>query len=187
MELDEALAKRRSIRKYRCTPIPEASVLRVLNAAHSAPSGANATPWRYVVVAGAELKRAIRQASEQVDRKWDASMPQWFRSWLGSQGITSDKGFLEDAPYLLVVFSDRTLPYSVESTWISIGYALLAATQEGLGTITYTPGAPGFLRTLLDLPESLVPQAILPLGLPDEAPDPARRPKKHFDRLEIMD
>jgi nitroreductase len=187
MELDEALARRRSIRKYKRTPIPEDAVLRVLNAAHAGPSGANASPWRYVVVASAEMKRAIRQASEKVDSTWDAGMPQWFQSWLASQGITSDKGFLEDAPYLLVVFSDQTLPYSVESTWVSIGYALLAATQEGLGTLTYTPGDPGFLRTLLNLPERFVPQAILPLGIADEAPDLSRRLKKKLDRLETVD
>jgi nitroreductase len=187
MELDEALARRRSIRKYMRTPISQDAVLRVLNAAYAAPSGANTSPWRYIVVAGADLKRAIREASEKVDSTWDAGMPQWFQSWLLSQGITSDKGFLEDAPYLLVVFSDQTMPYSVESTWISIGYALLAATQEGLGTLTYTPGEPCFLRSLLGLPERFVPQAILPLGVPSEAPDPGLRPKKRLDRLNVVD
>lgn len=178
MELNEVLRRRRSIRKYKRDPVPEETVTRVLEAAYTAPSGANASQWLYIVVTDPAVKKALREASEAVDSSWNSNMPEWFKSWLSTQGITSEKAFLEDAPYLVVVFSDKRMPYSVESTWISIGYALLAATQEGLGSLTYTPGDPSFLCTILKTPEHYVPQAILPLGIPDETPDPNLRPKK---------
>lgn len=181
MELDEALARRRSIRKYGTDPIPGESVTRIINAAHMAPSGANASPWLYVVVSDSAVKTSIRAASEEVDGAGNADMPAWFQSWLSGQSITREKAFLEDAPCLLVVFSDSTMPYAVESTWISIGYALLAAAQEGLGSLTYTPGDPRFLSSVLNVPRHFVPQAILPIGYPAETPDPALRPKKRYD------
>jgi len=177
MQLDEALAKRRSIRRYRSDPVSAEAIEKIIQAAYSAPSGANASPWLYVDVTDPSVKEQIRAESEAVDKTWDADMPAWFRSWLANQEISESKRFLEDAPHLLVVFSDIRMPYAVESTWISIGYALLAATQEGLGTLTYTPGKPGFLTRILRTEDHWMPQAILPIGFPAESPDPAGRPK----------
>jgi len=183
MELKETVFKRRSIRKYKTQPVPKDSVNRILEIAYQAPSGANASPWHYVIVDDSKLKSEIRKASEAVDASWNAQRPEWFKAWLSAQGISQQKKFLEDAPYLLVVFADTRMPYAVESTWISIGYAILAATQEGLGTLTYTPGDPSFLNKLLNMPHHYAPQAVLPLGYPDEAPEPRTRRKKEAPRI----
>lgn len=178
MEFNELLAKRRSIRKFLPDQVRDDVLDRIIDAAHMAPSGANTSPWQYVIVKEPGLKHQIREASEAVDSGWNANMPPWFQSWLKSQHITSTKSFLDEAPCLLVVFSDNRFPYSVESTWISIGFALLAVTQEGLGTLTYTPADPSFLSNLLSTPEHLVPQAILPIGYAAEQPSPASRQKR---------
>ncbi len=62
------------------------------------------------------------------------------------------------------------MPYWLESTWISIAYIILATEEEGLATLTYTPGQMKFLIPLLDLPEVYEPVVILPIGYPDESP-----------------
>ena len=182
MDVYEAIRLRLSTREYLDDAVDPHAVQRILDAAYAAPSGANASPWHYVVVDDMDVRRKIREMSEAVDSGWNQNMPSWFRRWLDSQQISAEKKFLEQAPCLIVVFSDNRLPYSVESTWMSIAFAVLAATAERLATLTYTPGDPSFLSHLLGTPEHLVPQAILPLGHPAEHPDGSTRPKKPAPR-----
>ena len=50
MDAMEAILTRRSIRKYKTTPIPESMILELLDAAMNAPSSGNAQPWHFVIV-----------------------------------------------------------------------------------------------------------------------------------------
>ncbi len=177
MQFEEILARRRSVRSYQSKPVPRSIITRLLRAANSAPSGANASPWLYVVVEARLTKHAIRQASEEADRRWNATQSRAFKTWLASQRISYQKPFLEDAPVLIVAFSDERSPYAVESTWLSLAFLILAATEAGLGTLTYTPGDPAFLTTLLGVPTYYRPQAILPLGYPRDDEVSHARPK----------
>jgi nitroreductase len=65
----EAIAQRRSIRRFRPDPIPDDVLLRILTAGTQAPSGGNSQPWRFVVVQGekrAEMVRILREAVARV-------------------------------------------------------------------------------------------------------------------------
>jgi len=50
MEFDEVLKKRRSIRRYKGTPVPRESIVKLLEAARIAPSAGHRQPWHFVVV-----------------------------------------------------------------------------------------------------------------------------------------
>lgn len=50
LEFDEVLKKRRSIRRYKGTPVPRESIVKLLEAARIAPSGSHKQPWHFVVV-----------------------------------------------------------------------------------------------------------------------------------------
>ena len=56
MDTMEAIAARRSVRKFIDRPVTEETVNAVLAAAILAPSGKNHQPWRFVVVAGDEKR-----------------------------------------------------------------------------------------------------------------------------------
>lgn len=56
MKVLEVIQKRRSIRKYKEDPIPEDTLLRVLEAARLSPSGKNLQPWKFIIVKDKELK-----------------------------------------------------------------------------------------------------------------------------------
>ena len=60
------------------------------------------------------------------------------------------------------------MPYWLESTWISIGYMILAVEAKGLSSLTYTPSETGFLNALLDIPKDYCIVAILPIGFSEE-------------------
>jgi nitroreductase len=59
--VDRAITSRRSVRRFLPTPVPEAEVEAILDAAARAPSGTNMQPWRGYVLAGA-AKDALIQA-----------------------------------------------------------------------------------------------------------------------------
>src|SRR5207248_239883 len=59
MDLFEALATTRAIRRFTDQPIDEADIARCIEAAVQAPSGGNIQPWQFVVVIDPTTKRAL--------------------------------------------------------------------------------------------------------------------------------
>jgi nitroreductase len=181
------MQRRRSIRKYKTKKVPKAALLRVLKAGFYAPSGADRSGYEFVVVQDPELKSRIRGSCEAADAEWHRTAAPWLRAWLKKKGITPEKPFLEDAPYLICVFGDNKAPYWLGSTWLGVAYMLLAAEKEGLATLTYTPGKSRFLQKLLGVKSNHVPITILPLGYADEEL-PAKRIKPgtrvYMDRMD---
>jgi len=185
--LAHLMATRRSIRKYQTRPVPKARLARILKAAYFAPSGADRSGYELVIVSDPELRRQIRARCEIADAEWHRNAAPWLKAWLKKKGITPEKPFLEDAPYLICVFGDNKAPYWLGSTWLAVAYMLLAAEREGLATLTYTPGKSKFLQKLLNVKSNLVPVTILPLGYAAERL-PAKRIKPgtrvYLDRVD---
>ena len=70
----DAIAARRSIRKFKDTPIPDEMLNCILEAAIQAPSGKNNQPWRFIVVKGdqrAEMVRLMREGIAQMKGQGD--------------------------------------------------------------------------------------------------------------------
>lgn len=65
LDVAEAILTRRSVRAFLPTPVPRATVARILETAARAPSGSNMQPWKVTVVTGtarARLSAAIHEA-----------------------------------------------------------------------------------------------------------------------------
>ena len=65
----EAIAARRSIRKFKDQPLPDEMIKTILKAATQAPSGKNRQPWRFVVVQGERRAEMVRILREGVARE----------------------------------------------------------------------------------------------------------------------
>jgi nitroreductase len=65
MTVTEALRARTSIREFLDTPLSEATVREILDAARWAPSGGNLQPWRVIAVSGDE-RRAVTELAKRV-------------------------------------------------------------------------------------------------------------------------
>jgi len=168
------ILRRQSCRSYLPDQIPHDAIQRILDAGCQAPSGANQQPWHLIVVDDPELKAKIRGACEATEHRFHDNVSEEIRQWMIDHSITTDKPFLTEAPALIAVFYNPKAPYSLHSVWIAISFMLLQATLEGLGTLTYTPSAPG-IKGLLGVPASLQLAAILPLG---KCKEPVRQPRK---------
>ena len=64
MEIFQAVTTRRSIRRFKPDPVPEALLREILNAARWSPSWGNTQPWEITIVTGEPLER-LRKASRQ--------------------------------------------------------------------------------------------------------------------------
>ncbi len=179
---DELLAEmqgRRSCRYFSDEPVPRDLIEQVMGVAHTAPSGANRKPWRFVAVDDPTLKREIRLAAEKEEQEsYEHRMPREWLEALEPLGTNSNKPFLEIAPWLVVLFridweefNGRRVKnyYPAESTGIAAGMFIMACHQVGLATLTHTPSPMGFLRKLLGRPANEKPYLLIPVGYP--APD----------------
>ncbi|MBO8183673.1 MAG: nitroreductase family protein [Archaeoglobus sp.] len=160
----ELATRRKTVRKFDEKEIKIEDVLYCIKAAKEAPSGMNAQPWKFLLVSNPELKREIREICEKGERKFHEKVKGPLRGWLKEKRITWEKRFLEEAPYLLLVFSHKKARYFIQSTWLMIGYFLLALEEKGLATVTYTPPNLDEIRCYLNVPTDYRLEAILPIG-----------------------
>ncbi|RME28709.1 MAG: nicotinate-nucleotide--dimethylbenzimidazole phosphoribosyltransferase [Deltaproteobacteria bacterium] len=152
---------------------------RLLDAAHHAPSVGFMQPWNFIVVRDRALRARLhahfREVSDRAARDFPGDRGETYRS-LKLQGIL-------DAPVNLLVTCDRSrggpnvLGRSVQrdtdvySTCLAVQNLWLAAHAEGVGVGWMSIAHPDTLRTLFELPESVLPVAYLTLGWPVELPD----------------
>ncbi len=184
------LRRRRSVRNFSSRPIPRDIIEYCLQAAGTAPSGANMQPWSFVVVENPEIKQHIREAAEEVEVAfYTEHAPQEWLDALAPLETTARKPFLETAPCLIVVFAQKygraehdeiIKHYFVqESVGIAMGFLIAALHHAGLACLTYTPRPNGFLSEILQRPEHERPVLLLAVGFPAEGatiPDIHKKP-----------
>ncbi len=180
------IAERRDMRRFvPGAEVPDDVLLRLLRAAHAAPSVGLMQPWRFIRITDETLRRSIHAlVAEERLHTADA---------LGERGdeflALKVEGILECAELLVValgdgrqahVFGRRTLPQmDLASVSCAIQNMWLAARAEGLGMGWVSIFDPRRLAELLDIPEGAEPVAILCLGPVPEFPD---RPALEIDR-----
>lgn len=191
----DQLKQRRTCRYFAPAPVPREVIEAAIEAAGTAPNGANHQPWHFAVVHSPEKKRAIREAAENEERRFygtDGNDPKASDEWLDALkelGTDANKPFLETAPYLIVVFAQRkggigedgkTQNYYVtESVGIACGLLIATLHEAGLATLTHTPSPMGFLRNICERPEWEKPLMIVVVGHPSKD---ARIPKRALEK-----
>jgi coenzyme F420-0:L-glutamate ligase / coenzyme F420-1:gamma-L-glutamate ligase len=180
---------RRSIRKYQQKAVPQELVTEVLETTRWAPSAHNAQPWIFIVLTDSSLKRELAEAMAE---SWAADMT--------IDRINIDKEMrnarverFAAAPTLILAcstiedmnkFPDKNRQsierdLALQSLGAAMQNLLLASHAKGLGACWFC--APAFckqtVRTSLNIPEGVEPQALVALGYPAENPPvPPRKP-----------
>jgi nitroreductase len=185
--------RRRTVREFSADPLPDGLIEWLVLAAGTAPSGAHKQPWRFVAVTDPGLKRSIREAAEEEERKFyeERATPEWLAD-LAPLGTDWRKPFLEIAPVLVVVFQVEYTPlggeihkhyYVRESVGIATGMFLAAVHHAGLVALTHTPSPMAFLGRILGRPAHERPFVLIPVGYPAagaRVPDLARKPVREI-------
>lgn len=190
----QAIYERRDMRHFAQGSVDEEVLLRMLRAAHHAPSVGFMQPWRFIRVRDASLRLSIH-ALVEVERVRTAN----------ALGEREDEfmrlkvqGVLEAAEILVValppgreahIFGRRTLPeMDIASAACAIQNLWLAARAEGLGMGWVSIFEPQALAQLLRMPEGAHPLAVLCLGPVDAYyAAPMLQQEKWADRLPLAD
>ncbi|MFD0023236.1 nicotinate-nucleotide--dimethylbenzimidazole phosphoribosyltransferase [Streptomyces sp. NPDC058382] len=174
------MRERRDIRNgFRSDPIPHEVLLRVLEAAHTAPSVGHSQPWDFVVIRSAETRRSMHELAQRQRDAYAKSLPKARAKQFKELKIEA----ILDTPVNIVVTADPTrggrhtlgrhtqpqmAPYSsalaVENLW-------LAARAEGLGVGWVSFFDEREMVRSLGLPEHLEVVAYLCVGYVDEFPE----------------
>jgi nitroreductase len=169
----DVVFSQRACREYANAPVDDATIELILRAGTHAPSAENRQPWEFVVVRDPALQKEIHDLTEAVwlERARAFSEARLTPKLLEEvdEGIAG--GGYRTAPVLVVVCADveRGLAATVGSSiFPCVQNMLLAANALGLGSAltTLAAQAGSRLAELLDLPPHVVPQAIVPLGVP---------------------
>lgn len=156
MEFKEVLKKRRSIRRYKDTPVPRESIIEILNAARIAPSASHRQPWHFIVVEDEATRRRLAGRS----------------SWAA------------EAPAIIVGVADPVASpnWCLNDMGVAFEHIVLAATDLGLGTCWMgQTRRDAELKELLGIPDELKVIALTPLGEPDEVP--RNKDRKSLDEI----
>ncbi|MDP4892411.1 nitroreductase family protein [Cypionkella sp.] len=190
------MRKRHSVRQYSNRAVPQAVITACIEAACTAPSGANHQPWHFVAISNPAMKAQIRAAAEEEERAFysGGAGDEWLAA-LEPIGTGVEKPHLTQAPWLIVVFAQRygltedgtryKNYYVPESVGIATGMLITALHQAGLVCLEHTPNPMKFLAELCGRPAQEKPVMILPVGYPDAAatvPAVAKR-KKPADQV----
>ncbi|MCV0426552.1 MAG: nitroreductase family protein [Roseibium sp.] len=195
-EFYQEVRTRHTVRQFADRPVNRSVIETCVLAAGTAPSGANHQPWHFVAVSSAALKRKIRLAAEEEERRFydGGAGDEWIKA-LEPIGTNADKPHLEIAPWLIVIFAQRwgTFEdgsrykhyYVPESVGIATGMLITALHHAGLSTLTHTPNPMKFLNDILDRPEAEKPVMILAVGHPaeDATVPAAAKLKKPLDEI----
>ena len=190
----QKVSSRRSVRDFSRDDFPIDIIKNCIKSASTAPSGANKQPWHFVIVKDPKIKRKIRKAAEIEEKEfYGGRAPKEWLDDLNQFGTDWNKPFLEEAPYLIVVFSKKfdinddgtnTKNYYVsESVGIASGLLLIALHNAGLVTLTHTPSPMAFLSDILNRPPSDKPYLIIPVGFPSENAEVPNIKKKTFKEI----
>lgn len=174
------MRERRDIRNgFRPDPIPNEVLLRVLEAAHTAPSVGHSQPWDFVVIRSQETRERMHQLAAAQREAYAKSLPKARAKQFRELKIEA----ILETPVNIVVTADSTrggrhtlgrhtqpqmAPYSsalaVENLW-------LAARAEGLGVGWVSFFDEREMVRELGLPDHLEVVAYLCVGFVDEFPD----------------
>jgi len=172
-DVNELFRHQRAIRNFSDKEIPDELVHQVLTAAIHAPSGSNTQPWHFIVIRDQAVKDAISEVYEEIRATYRPTSP----------AASGDRQPLAAAPVLIVACvntpaSGRAGFQTGASIYPSVQNLMLAARAIGLGTVLTTlhRRRKERIHEILGIPDHIESAAIIPLGWPDRAYGPNRRP-----------
>jgi nitroreductase len=156
-----AIKTRRSIRKYKPVPVPEAQLRQVLEAGRIAPSAGNRQPWKFIVVRDPATRQALVPACR-------------------------NQAFVGEAGAIIVACApDEALRWHMVDIGIAVDHMTLAAHELGLGSCWIGAFDPDQVKAILGIPAEVKVVCVLPVGVPDM--DGVPKPRKDFDEVFVME
>jgi nitroreductase len=155
MNVSEAINLKRAVRQYQDKPLPEKSVLAILNAGRRAQSSKNSQPWHFIAIQDKETLKALSKTGHFA-------------------------GHLEGAALGVAILTpDPEQRFSIMfDAGQAAAYMQLAAWELGIGSCLATIYEPDKARELLGFPDEMHLRIAISFGYPQDSETLTEAPKK---------
>lgn len=185
--LFDIFKRRRSVRKFKSTPVPEEHIMRILDVARSAPTAGNQQPWKFLVIRDREKLDRLKEESvlatlEYIKKREDFDPTKLNETREEISRMYAD--YLSAPVYIAVlVDSDSKYPsYNIYDGSLAAGYLMIAARALGYGTVFITDTFPyEIVKKVFDIPDNYERICLTPVGVPEKWPEsPEKKPLEEF-------
>ncbi len=156
MDALELLKSRRSIRKYKSSPVEEEKIQKCLEAAQWAPSASNKQPWEFMIVTDENIRQKMAK-------------------------IHPYAKFISESPVVFIPLTDPTIhsDYHQSDTALATMQFMIMAHSLGLGTcwagVINKPIIENEIKDMLNIPDKLRVLALVAVGYPDHTRESKRK------------
>lgn len=191
--LFDIFKNRRSVRKFKPTPIPDEHIMKILDMARSAPTSGNQQPWKFLVIQDKEKlnrlkEECISSALERARKGKNLSEKQL--EAMRERYTKNLEGYLS-APLFVLVLTDKNSQYPSYNIYdgsLAAGYLIIAARALGYGTVFTTDSFPfEAIKKVFEIPDNFERICFIPLGIPESWPAaPEKKPLREFAVFERL-
>jgi nitroreductase len=155
MDIEEAIHKRRTIRRFKQNSIPSDILKKLIDYARIAPVASNIQAVEYVIVESLAIREKMFPLVG-----WASSLPKEER--------TPESGREPTAYIIVLVNTDIKKSYFDYDIGAAVENILLGAVSFGIGSCWMGNINGNKIRTLLEIPENYEIKHVISLGYPDE-------------------
>ena len=176
--LMEIIRRRRSVRGYLDTPVPDETIVELVEAARLAPSACNSQPWRFVAARGKAKVELVEKAlgGIVVGNRWARTAPVIIAACADLSFITHK-----------VAAQVQGLEFHLLDMGIAIEHLVLRAAEMGLGTCWIGWFDEKAAREVLRVPGNVRVVALVTVGVPQSAPAAAGTNRLSLDDILFWD
>ncbi len=167
MNLDEIIARRKSVRSFKAREVPEEMVGRIIESARPAPSAVNFQPWRFYICFSDRAKEVVRNS---YPREWFAGAPLYIVACGNHDQAWKRPSDGKD-------HTDVDVAIAVEQMVLKI-------TELGLGTCWVCNFDTCIVKEGLSLETNIEPIVLLPIGYPaDDGAEAQNKKRKPTEEI----
>ncbi len=173
----DVFKNRRSVRKYKSTPIPDEHIKMIIDAARMAPTSGNQQPWKFVVTTDPATIKKLKDTciENSVARFKSRGNPS--ESDISEIKARSTKYYEQcfSAPLYITILTDNNSKYPSYNHWdgpLATANLMIAARALGYGTVHYVDSVNSEInKKVLNIPDNYERVCFTPIGVPDEWPE----------------
>jgi nitroreductase len=188
LSVPDAIRARRTTKKFKADPIPEATLKELIALTLAAPSSFNLQAWRIVVIDDPAQKAALAKASwnqPQIAtapvtfvfaasiRGWEKTFPQTIKTALELSAWTQKTAdyFWSSVPGFQNGLGDRQREYAIKDVMIAATHCALAAESLGLNSCFMNGWLEDAVKEIIGAKDDpdIVIALLLPVGYVDSA------------------
>ena len=153
MEFEKLISERYSVRKFKNENLPQEVIDKILSSGHKAPTGCNYQPQRILVLNNKQSMEKLYKCTKCHFNAPAAMLICYNRdeSWV--------------RPY------DGELSAPVDAVIVTT-HMMLSAHEQGVGCCWVMHFDPSAVRETFNVPENIIPMALLVMGYPDDDAQP---------------